>query len=303
MTIFEYLKNNTPSFLVGRFTNNSYQQQVYDCKKVFANYANHCLENYKSGSISSEIKQTMSFYLDMIHNHRFESWEYPIFCLNVDTTYKGNHQFHITKGFNKLLANFLARRPVSDIPVVVINYGSLCDKIQIEKKIESKQDFDHWTGQDIDLSWTFREIDGHCYPTIELLEEKHVKKRFDNLYRWLNIVDLYLCNGKIPIKIADQCCSEIFDSSEIFDIQQINDCPGTIERSTHIREYKNLLKNQEKSITSWTLVTNRRIKLDLFDIVWFLQDHASDYVSEDRSYSILGPGAFRADSVLPGSEL
>ena len=79
--------------------------------------------------------------------------------------------------------------------------------------------------------------------------------------------------------------------------------PEIVERTTHIREYKNLLRNKNEEILNFTLVTNKQIKLDLFDIIWFLQDHASDYVSEDRSYSILGPGAFRADSVLPGSEL
>lgn len=247
----------------------------------------------------------MSFYLDIIHNHRFEPWEYPVFCLNVDQTSKGNHQFHVTKGFNKLLANFLARRPVDDIPVVVINYGRSCDKILIERTINTQQEFTDWMSREIELEWTFREIDQQQYPTIELLKENHIKKRFDNLYRWLNIIDRYLSNGKIKLGVIDHHGSDILDRSGLFDVRKISrsNFPESIQRTTHIREYKNLLANQGQQVEQWTLVTNQKIQLDLQDIIWFLQDHASDYVSDDRSYSILGPGAFCADSVLPGTEL
>lgn len=302
MNIFEYLNDSTPAFLVGQFTEESYKKEIKKRKEKLACQIMDCLQE----KADDEIKRQLAFQLEMIKNHRHESWDYPIFCFNLaKKSYQFPH-FHITKGYNKLLANWLARRSYRNIPIAVINYGERCEKIKIEKQVSTYEEFVDWLGKEIDLDFTFIRWENQLYPVIEQLSENIIKIRdFSIVNKWISILKSCMDDGKISIIISDQHSSQISDSSGFFQIHE--ESPGLyptgIERTTHIREYKNLLKNDDKIIDKFILVTNRKIRLDLFDIIWFLQDHASDYVSEDRSYSILGPGAFRADSVLPGSEL
>jgi hypothetical protein len=302
MTIFEYLEDSTPSFLVGQFTENAYKNEVSKRKQKLVSQLTACLTDVAD----TETKRQLAFQLEMIRNHRSEPWHYPIFCFHLyKKCYKEPH-FHITKGYNKLIANYLSRRSHRDIPVVVINYGSHCKKIKVERQIYNNTDFVNWLGKSIDLEFSFIRWEDQRYPVIEQLSENKIKlNNLSMIDNWVQVLKTYLQKGKIPLAISDRFSSKIYDSSDLFQIVEntIDNLPTQIERTTHIREYKNSLRNQGLSMNDWTLVTNRQIKLDLFDIIWFLQDHASDYVSEDRSYSILGPGAFRADSVLPGSEL
>jgi hypothetical protein len=258
-------------------------------------------------SADNEIKRQVAFQLMMIQNHRYEPWDYPIFCFNLDKTEYQQPHFHITKGYNKLLANYLARRSGKDIPIVVINYGRLTSAIDIEKKILNYKDFCQWIGKDLDLDFSFIRWENQTYPVIENLFENKVKvTNLSIVDNWVAILQKYFFNSKISIVVSDLFDSRVYDTSGFFNILTVPtnlNLPSNIERTTHIREYKNIMINARQDLPCLLLTTNRKIKLDLFDIIWFLQDHASDYVSEDRSYSILGPGVFRADSVLPGSEL
>jgi hypothetical protein len=158
------------------------------------------------------------------------------------------------------------------------------------------------------MKHSYKIIDNNEYLYINHIRDGKVNLRdMESTTKWLSHIQSLCTDKKITISIIDTHNSDISNTNDFFQIIDLpeykNKVPTVIERTTHIREYKNLLRNDNETVGSFILVTNCKIKLDLFDIIWFLQDHASDYVSEDRSYSILGPGPFRADSVLPRSEL
>jgi hypothetical protein len=305
MNIFEYFEDHSIRCLVGRFTKNTYNQLIKSRRENLGNW----IIQYLNNKLETSDIGTIGFQRSLTLNQRSEPWRYPIFCFNL---HKSNHTtpfFLVTKGWNKVYTNFLARRPVNDIPVLVVNYGRISTDIIVERDIYTESELEDFVGVPaIKMQHSYVDVDNSRYLSIDHIRDDKVNLgEIESTQAWLTYIKSLMIDSTIEISIIDKFNSEITNTNNIFKIVDMSDygikVPDVVERTTHIREYKNLLKNDNKEILNFVLITNRKIKLDLFDIIWFLQDHASDYVSEDRSYSILGPGVFCADSVLPGSEL
>jgi hypothetical protein len=305
MNLFKYFEDHSIRCLSGSFAQNTYQNLIASRRKNLSKRINH----YYNDTLGQSDLGIIGFQRSLILNQRFEKWDYPVICLHLKKSYHIESFFEISKGWNKIYANFLARRAISDIPVLVVNYGKITTDVVVERDIYTEEDLEKFVGcSTILMQHSYRTVDKETYLTIHHIRDNKVNLgEIQSVTDWLEYIRSIMINKKIQISIVDQYNSEISNTDNFF---QFVDVPGyslpvptIIERTTHIREYKNLLNNQNEKISNFTLVTNKKIKLDLFDILWFFQEHASDYVSEDRSYSILGPGAFRADTILPGSEL
>lgn len=304
MNLFQYIEDNGIRCLAGKFTEHTYQECIYRRKEQLRNLLNICL----SDQCDSTHLGKMAFQYDLIANHRFEKWEYPVFCFNLFRSYHVAPEFRVTKGSNKVYANFLARRPRTDIPVALVNYGKILDHIVVEKDINTQAELEQYVGAPMDLYCEyFKHDDGTQYAIISHIRElKILSTETAHISRWLNLLRSYMVNEQIPVHVQDNFSSDITDSSGLFKFVKQTprlELPQGVERSTHIREYKVLLRNDESDLPCITLITNKQIKLDLFDMIWFFKDSSSDYTSTDRSYSLLCPGPYRADTDLPGSEL
>jgi hypothetical protein len=305
MNLFTYFEDHSIRCLSGSFAQHTYQDLISSRRENLGKRINRYYDN----KLNQSDLGTIGFQRLMILNKRFEQWDYPVICLHVKKSHHVTSFFEVSKGWNKIYANFIARRNAADMPVLVINYGKITTDIVVEKDIYNDSDLEKFVGcSTVLMHHSYREIDKESYLTIHHIRDNKVSlSEVQSVINWLEYLKSIMNNRKIQISIVDNHHSEISNSNDFFqliDLPQYGvQIPEIVERTTHIREYKNLLRNKNEEILNFTLVTNKQIKSDLFDIIWFLQDHASDYVSEDRSYSILGPGAFRADSVLPGSEL
>lgn len=303
MGIFTYFEDHSIRCLVGKLNQTDYIDLVDRRRKLIIDQFHACFEDRPGINDLSNI----AFQYLMIANHRRDHWDYPVFCYSLKKSHHTQPSFHVTKGLNKIYANFIARRPTRDLPILVINYGKITDKISIEHEIYDEEELARYLGIDAVFLRTSEIVDGEDKVMVisHIRDDKVSVDKNSYISKWIFFLKSLMTNGKISVMIKDNFSSQIVDSSGIFDIKTFQSdyqVPSPIERTTHIREYKNSLKNNNEKLLDFILVTNRKIKLDLFDTLWFFRDHASDYVSEDRSYSLLGPGNFRADSIVPSSE-
>lgn len=304
MSVFTYFEDNSIRCLFGTFNSESYRDAIVKRKFQLVNIVNNYLDNqYNIQDIGILAYQRL-----LILNQRFEKWKYPVFSIHINKSTTSSPIFYVTKGLNKIYANFVARRPLADIPVLVINYGKATSNISIVKDIYYEHELAECIGVPvIFLKLRYHTIDNERYLVVEhIKEDKPTVSELDFTFDWLNTLKLMAINRRIKIQIVDVHNSEISNTGNLFELvnnhQPLVPLPLVVERTTHIREYKNLLHNATEDLTTMVLITNKKIKIDLLDIIWFLNSDSSDYVSEDRSYSILAPGKFKADSVLPRSE-